>query len=536
MADSPDVKNYIDLTIYDEDPVEILNQILATGRGLLPNWVPAAGQIEVVLAEAIATRSSELAAAINRLPSATAEVLFQLFGLTRSDGVRASATLDLTFSGPTTLAAGSEFLYVDATSTVAYTFKLASTLVVTSSNLSPTGISVNAANVGSAYNISVTGSYLTLLQGNSQFVSAAFATDPTGGINAESDAQFFDRGVNLLASYTTASTTASQIKYYVSANKTYANRVEVYDRRRYRDRDTTAANYGYHDGSILVAVGSTVSTAASASVQLPVSASNLSDLYSSLDTRTPAGLHIDVMSAELVDIDVNVSLVKKTGAVAGTVETAVKNAIKTYLSPNTWLWENQTVRRNEIIALIDAVDGVDYVTSLTLDGTPVIGSNNVGYYTTSGGTKATTTLDITGATPGTYTAGNAAFYYVDSSTDPDNPAVYTFVNTGTVTISGGGTATAQAYEAVLTGAAYNDSNQSGGVIPAASMTTSTFFTGSAGDTGGTAGVTSGNEISGGSTASNRFTTLNGSGAVTADIVLRNLGTLVNYGTLTVTVS
>ena len=98
MANSPDVSAYKDLTVFDEDPVAILNNILEAGRALLPNWTPEAGQIEVVLAELFANRTSELVAAINRLPAATTEVLLQLFGLTRSDGTRATATISITQS------------------------------------------------------------------------------------------------------------------------------------------------------------------------------------------------------------------------------------------------------------------------------------------------------------------------------------------------------------------------------------------------------------------------------------------------------
>ena len=71
-----------------------MNEILTAGRTLLPEWTPAVGQIETVLAEAIAFRSAELAAGINRLPDATTEVLLlQLFGLVRDDGVAATATV-----------------------------------------------------------------------------------------------------------------------------------------------------------------------------------------------------------------------------------------------------------------------------------------------------------------------------------------------------------------------------------------------------------------------------------------------------------
>ena len=48
MANSPDVKQYIDLTVFDSDPIAALNEILKAGKGLLPTWNPQAGQIETV--------------------------------------------------------------------------------------------------------------------------------------------------------------------------------------------------------------------------------------------------------------------------------------------------------------------------------------------------------------------------------------------------------------------------------------------------------------------------------------------------------
>ena len=42
---SPDASKYVDLTIFDEDPLVVLNSILTSGRALLPDWQPQTGQI-----------------------------------------------------------------------------------------------------------------------------------------------------------------------------------------------------------------------------------------------------------------------------------------------------------------------------------------------------------------------------------------------------------------------------------------------------------------------------------------------------------
>ena len=521
---SPDTSSYVDLSVYDETPEEILNRILATGRSLLPEWRPEVGQIELSLAEAFATSTSEVVAAINRVPAATTEILLQLFGITRSDGAAATAELTLTFSTSTYVEAGTEFLYRDTTRSVSYIFSLDEAFNGTTGD-----VEVTAVAAGSAYNFSADGAALTILSGSvPNFTSAVFKTSPSGGTNPETDAEYFARGVNLLASYTSSLGTASQIQSYVVGNYTGVDRVKVYNRRRYRDRDTTSSQYGYHDGAALVAVGGLVGTPANAATELPVPASTMASMYTDLLDRIPAGMHVDIMTAELADVDVTATVVKQDGTSLSTVKTAVENALEDFFDTSEWAWGTQ-VRRNDVIALIDSVAGVDYVSALTMDGSTLIGTENIGYYAPSGGTAASVNLDISGATNGTYAAGDAAFYWVDSTTDPDNPTVYTFVNTGEVIVSGGA-ATNEPYVAIANGVNYNDQNN-GGLISVGPT-----FTGSVGDTGGTATVNGGGAISGGSDDASTFVALDGTGAVSSDLVLRNLGTLVAPGTFTITVT
>ena len=231
---SPDVSKYVDLKVFDEDPVNVLNSILTTGRTLLPNWIPQVGQIETALSEAFAVRSTDLSSTINRLPSATTEVLLQLFGLTRSDGTQATATLTITFTDSDTIArtlpAGTEFLYVDSATNISYIFTLDSAFTLDGSLSSTAAVTAQA--IGTAYNVSADGQNLTLLSNAAFFSSATFSASPTGGTDAESDDQYFERGVNLLGSYTSGSTTPTQLKYYVGQNHAYINRVEVYNKRR----------------------------------------------------------------------------------------------------------------------------------------------------------------------------------------------------------------------------------------------------------------------------------------------------------------
>ena len=319
-------------------------------------------------------------------------------------------------------------------------------------------VAVTAQDIGSTYNLSIVGQSVTLLNPATNFKEAEFTINPTSGEDAETDATYFDRGVSTLSGYTGASTTASQIKNYVGANKAYAYRTAVFNRRRYRDRDTTAGSYGFHNGHVLVAVGASVGNAANASTQVKVSAANLADLHTSLTERVPASLSVDVMSAELVDVDVTATVVKKSGTTASTVKTAIETALKSYLDANAWDWEENYVRRNEIIALIDNVTGVDYISSLTMGGDTLIGTNGIGYNASTGGAKATIQADLAGLASGaTYAAGACNFYYIDLTASA--PYVYEFSNAGFT--ASGTTAANIVFTAVANGVNYNSATNLG---------------------------------------------------------------------------
>ena len=627
---SPDPSKYVDLKIYDEKASTSLQTILQAARAFVPNWIPDTGQIEVVLSEAIARRSSEVVNSINRLPGATVETLLELFGVTKSVGTQATATIKITAYGNFDLPTATEFLYTDTGSNVSFVFTTDSTVALvpvkatgkltlagcTASTTYPAGtqftvvvgsttytytadsdfttdgsgntasvtvtatvfgkdhndvthggvipngsaaftfsgkgsgtvtaqtgdtngfingsddnatVTVTAQDVGSSYNISAVGQELNLLNPVNNFKNAEFTVTPSGGLDLESDSDYFDRGIGVLSGYTAASTTASQIKNYIVTDKTYAYRTAVYNRRRYRDRDTTTSSFGFHNGHVLVAVGGTVGDASQAATQLKVSSSNLAELQTTLSERVPASLSVDVMSAELVDVDVTASVVKKSGTTGATVKTAIETALKGYLDTNSWNWEDNLVRRNEIISLIDDVTGVDYISSLTMGGDTLIGTNGIGYNALTGGSKATFQADIQGlANSHEYGVGECNFYYIDLTASA--PYVYEFSNAA-FTSDGSGEIDNVVFTAVANGVNYNSSTNLG-------KTTTTLADWKPVDVAGASFDTmdSATGASGGVDDTTQFVALSGSTLVSTDLVIRNLGTLVTFGALNITVT
>ena len=56
------------------------------------------------------------------------------------------------------------------------------------------------------------------------------------------------------------------------------------------------------------------------------------------------------------------TVVVAPGYTTAEVDAAVTAALEAFLSPDTWPWE-ATVRRNDLIALIEGVEGVAYLTA-----------------------------------------------------------------------------------------------------------------------------------------------------------------------------
>ena len=94
------------------------------------------------------------------------------------------------------------------------------------------------------------------------------------------------------------------------------------------------------------------------------------DLDTLLQEQAVAMLNVHVIDPTITNINVTVDIVVAAGFVAADVITAVEERLQEYLNPNTWEW-NDTVYRNELISVIDQVEGVDRVDDLTVPAADV---------------------------------------------------------------------------------------------------------------------------------------------------------------------
>jgi hypothetical protein len=94
------------------------------------------------------------------------------------------------------------------------------------------------------------------------------------------------------------------------------------------------------------------------------------DIQARLDARAQANLAVQVIDPAITEVSVTVTVKALAGYDSAAVTTNVTALLEDYLSPDTWGWA-ATVRRNELIALIDRAEGVDYVVTLDAPTTDV---------------------------------------------------------------------------------------------------------------------------------------------------------------------
>jgi hypothetical protein len=372
---SPDFSEYVDLTIYDTNAETLLNKILTYSRSVIPEWTPSAGEVEMMLAEVFAVGSADLAAYINRVPEGVLEGLISLFGVTRSDGTKATGAVEFTFLDAATIPAGTSVAYTGGS--VPYVFVTDSVVSVSAAGTASSN--VTASLVGTGPNTVPLGAAVQLVANIPNVLSAAVTTAPTGGTDFETDQNFFARISNTLSSYSSALVTPNQIRAAILDNfPATVYRCVVYDKERYLDR--ARSSDVEHAGYVLIALGKQNSDNSTGNfTDVSLSASEISDVRAFVEARVPAGLQLDFMSTELVSVSVTCTVKALENNDLGVVQTAVESALNAYLDPNVWSLRSDRVRVNEIIAVIDNTPGVDYVLGdpvLSLAGTAELGSSN----------------------------------------------------------------------------------------------------------------------------------------------------------------
>jgi hypothetical protein len=323
------------------------------------------------------------------------------------------------------------FGYVDNTgnSPVLYIFETAETISVaagdTTANVAIKGIALET------YPALTNGTELQLLSAVSSVDSIALNGDLEPGGDAEADAEYLNRGATVFGSLSEALVLPQQFERYILTNYPSAYRAKAYSRIKATEvpsglsrtsnvvTATVESGHGIVAGDPIRVYGSTitgssvtfdgvftVTSATSTTVSWSQPGSNataddtgrlishklqdslqngyltiyvsnvsgasltgevLATIEADLTDRAIAGLDIVVDNAVTSAITVEVEVTLKRGYTAAQVAGLIESAMSTYLDPDYWDWSS-TIYYNELISLLDRVEGVDRVVNLSLSG------------------------------------------------------------------------------------------------------------------------------------------------------------------------
>jgi hypothetical protein len=321
--------------------------------------------------EATAYQTANLVNAANRLPSSTVETLLKLYGIDRSNGIKATATVTITFADTAgyNIAAGTAMAHYGTDGSV-YVYLLDEQATVLAGSSSLTSVAVTAQAVGTGFNTPSNGAALQVLSTVPYVSSVVLSSKPSGGSDMETDTEYFTRATTTLAGYSSVLATEDQLKSHVLTNYTgTVFRAKAYNMRRYADRNLVTGGGSYSGYVLLVVAGENVNGYTRSIEDATVSASDIATINTGITAKTATGVTVEVHNAELVGIGATVTVAKTTPAASGTVMTAVQSALEKYLDSDYWKLDveaDRVVRVNEIVSLLDGVAGVEYVTSVVL--------------------------------------------------------------------------------------------------------------------------------------------------------------------------
>ncbi len=354
---APDVTPYVDLTLTDVDAQTIADRALADAVSKFPEWQPREGNTEVALIEALALEVEEVTFAVNRLPGAVLEVLLRLYGLTRDAGAPATATVTFTLSDQLahTIPAGTRLLLDLGPDSDGVELATDADLVI------PAGVTTGAQRttaVTATVNTvdgdgTVAGTALEVLDAVPYVDSAVLGSVLTGAREPEDGAAFLERGASRLQRLVTTLVLPEQFTA-AALEEAYVGRAFTVDRYDPGQVPPTGRN-----GHVTVVASTTTGQ--------PIAAGDKVTLETKLEAAALAALDVHIADPTITTVDVDVTVTRDGTRTAAQVQADTLAALDALLTPASWPF-GSTVYRNELIALVDRVAGVDRVVTLTLNG------------------------------------------------------------------------------------------------------------------------------------------------------------------------
>ena len=293
---NPDFTAYVDLSIYDQEPQDIYENMILNMSLALPEWIPREGNTEVILLEAFSLAIANLMFAINRIPDSIMQVLLQMFDVYPDVGVQPTATLKfqaVDTQGYTVPAGTSSTLViVDGIDPVVFTTD--EELVI------PAGETVGSTSAtGDRYtedaNGTDTDTVLSLLDTLYWVDQVSLKSIDTPGRDEEDETAYLERGTERLSELSTALTLATQFASAALEDPDVQRAVAI-------DNYNPSSGHapGTDGGYITVAVYGD-------GYFLPQDAKD--ELRTNLVDRAQANLMVNVIDAQIETLDVTCTVV-----------------------------------------------------------------------------------------------------------------------------------------------------------------------------------------------------------------------------------
>lgn len=352
---SPDITPYVDLTLNDKDPQDIFDTALLDLQTKLPGWVPREGNTEVLLLEALALQAAETVFALNRVPSAVVEAILKMYGIERDIGAQPTVnlTFNLVINTGYTIPAGVTVRLNLAGGLAPVDFTTATELTINPGSSSGT-IAATGDRFTAEANGATAGTAVELLDSVIYVDTVTLGSNVSGGRDPETDDDYLDRGVQRFSRLSETLVLPSHFTSYAleQANVERAFALDNYTPANDGDNNGPVGNDAGH---ITVAVYGDNTT---------LTAQEKTDLEVAMEAIALGSLDVHVIDPTITTVNVTVTVKRRSGYQAADVQANVVAALSDYLKPASWEW-GTLVRRNELIGRIDAVEGVDYVETLT---------------------------------------------------------------------------------------------------------------------------------------------------------------------------
>jgi uncharacterized phage protein gp47/JayE len=350
-------------TNYIAFPLETSDDVLAADaldRLILaiPGWQPSESHLEVQLIEVLARMNSITASVAASVPPE----IFRYFGksLLQIQSIDAAAatvptTWTLSDSLGHTISAGT-YVYYRVDGDTQIPFQVLSDVVVAPGDSVTTAgeVILQAVNTGTEAN-GLPSATMYLIDSLSWVTSIVSTATTAGGVDAESDDEYLSR-LN------------GELKL-LSPRPIHPDDFAVLA-RRIAGVGRSVAIDGYNPDDSTFNNERTVTVAVAAEDGTTLDSGTKDEVEAYLESLREINFDVFVIDPTYTTVNVTAQVKMFAGQDSATVQALCLAALATYLSPSGWDWSS-TVYRNELIALLSNVTGVDRVVSVTIPASDV---------------------------------------------------------------------------------------------------------------------------------------------------------------------